>query len=263
MYAAARPTPEHLKILHFLLEKLQVDHSQLDTKHRDALFFACQYSNPDAVNFLIHKIKRINCDAEGRNPLMVAAANGCLEVCEILIDSKFGPDLCKMRDLMGRSAIHYLAMNGKDARILELLRKENCDVDAQDNEGMSALMYTCVGGHAYSLLTLLRHKARVDVEDKCKRCALHYCFRKLVPSIKCVKLLLKYDADVNHRDEEGITPLMLASQSCAKTDINLVRVLLEHGANPVLQDNAGKDSYDYCPFDAEYVKAIMREKGGR
>ena len=40
MYTSARPTPEHLKILHFLLEKLQVDASQLDAKHRDALFFA-------------------------------------------------------------------------------------------------------------------------------------------------------------------------------------------------------------------------------
>ena len=58
MYASARPTPEHLKILPFLLEKLQVDASQLDAKHRDALFFACQYSNPDAVKFLVNKIKR-------------------------------------------------------------------------------------------------------------------------------------------------------------------------------------------------------------
>ena len=128
---------------------------------------------------------------------------------------------------------------------------------------MTPIMYACVGGHAYILLNLLRRKAKVELSDNFKRCALHYCFRKLVPSIKCVKLLIKYDIDINHADKDGVTRLMLAAQSCSKSDINLVRFLLDHGANPVLQDHEGKDAYDYCPFDAEYVKAIMREKGGK
>ena len=56
---------------------------------------------------------------------------------------------------------------------------------------------------------------------------------------------------------------MLACQACAKSDISLLKFLLECGADPILQDVEGKDSFDYCPFDGEYVKALMREKAGR
>ena len=51
-----------------------------------------------------------------------------------------------MKDLMGRTAVHYLAMNGKDSRSLELLTKQECNLDVRDNEGMTPIMYACVGG---------------------------------------------------------------------------------------------------------------------
>ena len=43
----------------------------------------------------------------------------------------------------------------------------------------------------------------------------------------------------------------------------LFKVLLEAGADPVLQDIDGRDAFDFCEFDAEYVKELMRRKCGK
>lgn len=263
MYACARPTPDHLRIVNYLLDKLAVDAHQCDTKQRDALFYACQHCNTDAATLVLAKLDAVRRDAEGRTPLMVAAANGCLAACQLLVSSaRFGAELCDLKDAVGRGALHYWAMNGKECGLLDVLAGHTADLDARDVDGMTPTMYACAGGHAYTLLTLLRRKVSVSVLDARRRSALHYCFRKLAPSIKCVKLLLKYGTNVNHADVDGVTSLMLAAQSCAKSDISLVKCMLDYGADPVAQDAEGKDAYDYCPFDAEYVKALMRDKAG-
>ena len=38
---------------------------------------------------------------------------------------------------------------------------------------------------------------------------------------------------------------------------------MDHDADPVLQDDEGRDAMDHTPFDAEYVKGMIRNKSGR
>ena len=46
------------------------------------------------------------------------------------------------------------------------------------------------------------------------------------------------------------------------TSFLLTQTLLEAGADPVLQDCDGRDGFDYCPFNVEYVKALLRQHAG-
>jgi len=105
------------------------------------------------------------------------------------------------------------------------------------------------------------HTLQVDVIG---RNALHYCVSSSAcsPSLRCVRVLVRWDVDVNQRDVNGTTPLMLACQTCARTCVTVIRVLIEHGADPIEQDCAGRDAFDYCPFNSEYVKGVLREKTG-
>lgn len=51
-----------------------------------------------------------------------------------------------------------------------------------------------------------------------------------------VELLLQHGAEVNARDEDGITPLILAASN---DTLNLTPLLLAHGADPNIQDADG------------------------
>lgn len=58
-----------------------------------------------------------------------------------------------------------------------------------------------------------------------------------------VRELLRTRADINAHDPAGKTPLMMASQN---GHIQIVKLLLEAGANPRLTDNMGLDAKYYA-----------------
>jgi ankyrin repeat protein len=49
--------------------------------------------------------------------------------------------------------------------------------------------------------------------------------------IDAIKLLLSYDADINLRTISGFTPLYLCSNSPTNTNIEVINLLVAHGAN--------------------------------
>ena len=174
-------------------------------------------------------------------------------------------------DKEGRTPLHYSALygtNGSSLVDLLLISHGGCEVDRVDSTGHTALMYACQRGHYAVVTTLLRRGANAGLVDCDGRLALHHCFTGTAPSLNCCKLLLHRGSVgamdvVNLADTTGVTPLMLACQTCSCTNIAIIRYLIEHDADPIAQDNTGRDSFDYCPFDAEYVKAVLRERTGK
>jgi len=58
-----------------------------------------------------------------------------------------------------------------------------------------------------------------------------------------VKLHIKRGDNINARDRDGLTPLMLAA---ARNNIGVVKLLLEAGANPELVDPKGQDAFTHA-----------------
>lgn len=80
-----------------------------------------------------------------------------------------------------------------------------------------------------------------------------------------VGILVKYGANVNTANSSGETPLIRAVQV---HDINVVRVLLDAGANPDRTDNVtGKSARDYAKDETRYpqIAKLLAEapKGGK
>ena len=253
--------PTHLEVVKYLVEVMKVNLSAKDHKGRTALFYAADAMNGCAVELLLEHVPCTEGDNNGVTPLMIAASHGDTGVVDLILNAKFLSHAQESRDTWGQSAAHYASLQGRDM-VLEMLLANNWPPDAQDSDGVTPLMCACAQGNAGCVTSLLRHGSAANIVDAHLKNALHYCFGKNA-SLRCVRTLIKYEMNINKRDDCGQTPLMLACRACANTHIPCIKALLDSGADPILQDNEGKDSFDFAPFDAGYVRAMMNAKSGK
>ncbi len=251
----------NIDLLTFLVEDMKVDLQKTDLRNKSAIFYAIESSNLPAVTYLLEKMEKLEDDHEGRSVLTIATIAGDLIMAEQLVISQFGKDLISRKDKIGRNLTHYCALLGRD-KILSLFLNFGLEIDIHDDFGATAIMLACAQGYYTLVAFLLRNGSLVDTADKTGRRPLHYCFGEN-PSLKCVKILINYGADPNDSDASETTPIMLACRTCSQTHIAIISYLLHKGADPCLQDVEGKDSFDHSPFNAEYVKGMMRRIAGK
>ena len=103
---------------------------------------------------------------------------------------------------------------------------------------------------------LLKRGADVNVRDDNGLTPLHYAVRY---SIGAVEILLKYGADVNAQDDHGDTPLHCAVDSM--DSIGAVEILLKRGANVDAQDDDGRTPLHYAVgtwLDFETAEVLLK-----
>lgn len=105
-------------------------------------------------------------------------------------------------DRAGRSGLHYAAMND-DTQSIRALVDSGSDVNGQDRRGMTPL---------------------------------HFAAQER--AVAAAQLLLELGAAVDVRDAHGNTPLSTAVYS-ARSEGGIVPLLLERGANPLLENLYG------------------------
>jgi ankyrin repeat protein len=119
---------------------------------------------------------------------------------------------------------------------------EGTPVDAPDGEKHTPLMWAAFNGHTAIVSFLLENGAEPDAKDVNGRTALMYASSGPFP--ETVVLLLKKGAKVNVQGKlEGFTALMTAA---AEGQIDVVRVLLAHGADPSLEDMDGDTAESFA-----------------
>jgi len=78
---------------------------------------------------------------------------------------------------IGQTDLMGAAYNG-DAEEVALILSMPCDVDAQDNHGVSALMYAAMEGHTAAVQRLIEHGADMELQASSQRyTALMYAVR--------------------------------------------------------------------------------------
>jgi ankyrin repeat protein len=152
----------------------------------------------------------------GNTPLLIACKiSGESETVAALLDAKADPNLkTDFRWAPARAAIILPVLSERE-RILSLLLDHGADIETRDSEGKTLLMLA------------------VELKDK-----------------EIVDLLLAHKADVNAKTEQhGITALdyTVFSIGSGQSEVipDIVKALLDAGANPNLQSNEGKTALNY------------------
>ncbi|RFU35522.1 hypothetical protein B7463_g826, partial [Scytalidium lignicola] len=207
-YAAQRG---HTKVLWLLLAQNNVEANSRDENGRTPLSYAAGGGYDEAVWFLLTRIDVTphSEDKDGLTPLSHAAKNGHVAVIDIFLAREDTPS--HLRDGSGRSPLSYASESGQVAAVEMLLTRYYIESNIRDNNDYNSTPL-CAG------LLLLAAERGYNI---------------------IAKLLLKYDAEIDSRDNEGRTPLLVAVQNKHDT---MVKLLLENGAKTVSKDIHGRVS---------------------
>lgn len=175
---------------------------------------------------------------------------------------------------VGDTALH-LAAAALNVPAVELFLNAGADSQTQNRRGATPLHYACdarpmsagvwnPSSQAKIIELLRRHKADLEHADRGGVTALHRAVRARSPA--AVKGLLKAGARVDVRlGRGGSTALHLAVQStgaggtagAVAEQLEIVTLLLEHGADPTASNAKGKSAYD-CAGNDRIRKALER-----
>jgi ankyrin repeat protein len=189
----------------------------------------------------------------GATPLYLAALCGFQDLAEHLV--------VKYPQHMNAIGGHYetplvAALAGRHFQTANLLHHKGAHVNARSSDSDTALCSAAWYGDLEMVQVLLNLKVNVNDRGLNNWTPIHtasqgptstsphtsYNNPQLLPDVAL--LLLEHGADVNARiehegkDDEGVTPLHLAAADYGRVEV--VRVLLEHGANVGAEDNKGR-----------------------
>lgn len=181
-------------------------------------------------------------DSNGVSAILSAIYRGNRDLAEWLADHGANLTLFEASAL-GRSAV------------IERLLKENPElVDTYSPDGFTALGLACFFGNVNAVERLLRAGANVNAaaRNPMRVAPIHSAGANRDPKIALAitQLLIDAGAEVNVEQHGGWTPL---HEAAAHGNDDLVRLLLEKGADKNAQSSNGKTAADLA-MDGNYVE---------
>ena len=200
-----------------------------DYDGRQPLHLAVTSANPDMVAAII---KQPSCminalDQRDRTPLHYAAIQGQEDIARLLLEAGAKSDTL---DEAGASAGHLAVQSGDEKTVSVFIEKNQCQ--QLDSQKRTPLMWAVALERVAIVKMLVR--CDPDTRDKMGYSALHIAVSNNVPS--CIQPILGLGADINIRNDEGETPVMLASMMGHEV---ILASLLKAGAAINLVDVGG------------------------
>ena len=193
-----------------------------------------------------------------RSALSIASSCNYLDVMQFLINNGADVNLNNGGDL-GYTPLEEAARDG-EIEALELLLKNNAEIDKGNTINTNALIGACISAKNEALEFLIKNGANVNHADHNGQTALHYiCLHAkqwgsgtITETINNVtrelenplfnqytiilKTLLKNGSNVNLETKYGYTPLHLAAETNTPS---FIKLLIEKGANVNAQNSKG------------------------
>ena len=228
-----------------------------DDMGRSPLHWSCRSGALDAVKMLVEAGAGVRgIDSEGSTCLIFAASSGHTETVCYLAGLK-DVDLNHSGN-HGRTALHC-ALKGGYADVVEVLIDAGADIEARNNEGGSAL-HVVSAYQPQFVKMLVRAGAGVRATDNrgdtCLLLAADF------GNTETVRYLVNLpEVDVNHRDSDGCTAVLLAAW---KNHPDVVEVLIDAGADMEVQDEHGHSPLHLacCSRALAVVKMLVRAGAG-
>ena len=162
--------------------------------------------------------------------------SGDISLVKTAIES--GVDINNIKNADDQTPLLWYASKDDDTslKIVQLLLKNGADVDNGNSIGVTPLMQACHEGSEETAALLLKYNANVEAKDNDGRTAIFYAVtRHVSPSDDFVKMLYKAGADLDATNNFGHTPLTV-TWSIQKDNFRPIyrpdaKLLLELGAN--------------------------------
>ncbi|MES1911694.1 MAG: hypothetical protein MHM6MM_004089, partial [Cercozoa sp. M6MM] len=179
---------------------------------------------------------------DGYTPLHVAAWQGHTSVVDLLI--QHGADLNATSHQM-QTPLHLATSKGNNA-ICEMLLLAGADVNCRDDDGRTPLVLAAQAGNGFLVQRLVDHIC-VDMELRDHSFGLTALgFAIVNRHFKIARMLLDAECSVRTRDYAGNSPVQLAAKL---SNVRLVKLLLERGADPREQFDGVSNDMQLCPSD--------------
>lgn len=223
-------------------------------------------------------------------PLMVATAQGCLEIAKILI--KQGADI-NGKDKNGNNALVYCSDYGYAKGIAKLLVDNGIEINHRNKDGETALekitnnyhfemaKYLVENGADYKSINkalvescsrnswkftklnqtkadeflnyLISYNADVNTKNSIGVSVLQNAV--LMDKLETIKILLCNCADINYKNDLGDTALMYA---CKKENLEITNLLIDNGANVNIKNKEGKTAFNLT--ENKQIKTLLKSK---
>ncbi|MBC8134581.1 MAG: ankyrin repeat domain-containing protein, partial [Fibrella sp.] len=188
------------------------------------LMHAAHSGNVPACDALLRRGAKIETkDKYGFTALTYAAMNQKRNTFDLLLRRG-----ASVKGIPGERALLYAAGGGDRDMVLRLLKRgvnANCRNTDDEMENETPLIRAAVKGDVATARILIRHGARVDLQDEIGRTALTWAAIRGDDAM--ARMLLDGGAKVNSGLLYGGTPLTLAIRN---SRVSMVRLLLERGA---------------------------------
>jgi ankyrin repeat protein len=112
-------------------------------------------------------------------------------------------------DEYGRKELHHAAVSG-DLEKVRALIASGADINAQDDNGFTALHFAAQENKAEIVDFLLQHNANLEIPDAHGNAPLFRAVFSYRGDGRTIQILLKAGADPDHLNSSGISPRRMA-----------------------------------------------------
>ena len=192
----------------------------------------------------------------GATPIYLVAQEGRAEIVDLLLSARgINPNLAT---LVGGTPLSIAAQKGHVAIVESLLKFPSIQVDARRDDGVTPLLCATQKGNPRVVEMLLSAGARVNIQFRDGTAPLHIAVNE--GYIETTKALLRSpDIQVDLKMNFQSSALGIA---CRRGNDELVRLLLEHGADPDLVLDKGLVALHLaCLMGYTGIAAMLLEAG--
>ena len=199
-----------------------------DESMRTALFMAAWQNHADLVKWLLERDANSEASTNWEEtPLYVSSKNGLVEPMKVLLDA-------------------------------------GAKIEHRDNDGYTPLAVAAEFGRVEAVKLLLDRNAKLDALDHWGDVPLTQPIHKNLTDalVETVQVLLDRGGDVNHRNNKGHMPLMMAAALPDKDSASIVQTLLKKGANIDAGCNLGRTALMYSfKWGSHETSELLLEQG--